>query len=89
VQSNSLVNGLQLAASTACTIGVEFYPVPSGAVSGHVNLVDNSGFFGVLPDHRHVLSWSDVEARNPVVVGLDVEASCQFVGAGGGGRVRT
>jgi hypothetical protein len=29
-----------------------------------------------------VLSWSDVVAGNPVVLGLDVEASGEFVGAG-------
>jgi hypothetical protein len=36
----------------------------------------------MLADHRDVLSWSDVVARNPVIFGLDVEASGQFVGAG-------
>jgi hypothetical protein len=30
----------------------------------------------------HVLSWSDVVARNPVVLEFDTEASGQFVGAG-------
>jgi hypothetical protein len=36
----------------------------------------------MLPDHRNVLSWGEVVAWSPVVVGLDVRASCQFIDAG-------
>ncbi len=40
------------------------------------------GFLGVLADHRDILRRGDVVARHPVVVGLDVEASGEFIDAG-------
>jgi len=33
---------------------------------------ESFGFLWMLADDRNVLSWGEVEARNPVVVGLDV-----------------
>jgi hypothetical protein len=39
------------------------------------------GLLGMLADDRDVLSWSGIVARNPVV-GLDIETSGEFVGAG-------
>jgi hypothetical protein len=36
------LSGLQLAPGTSCTLGIEFQPMQSGLVNGHVNVVDNA-----------------------------------------------